>query len=104
MWGSPPPVRAAARAAIASRLAAIEGKHLVFVRYAPGNVYDDWVYNQADIDGARIVWAREMDRWETARTVEYFRRHGRTIWLTEPDVTPDKVEPYQVRWLAPAGE
>src|SRR5262249_7901535 len=50
------------REEIRSRVNALTGTHLVLVRYQPNHDYfAEWVYNDADIDRAKIVWAREMD-------------------------------------------
>lgn len=57
---SGPPRFAVERAAIARQLAARPGRHVVFVRYAPGHrVQEEWVYNGADLDASRILWARD---------------------------------------------
>jgi len=67
------------------KLAAIPGKLLVFVRYNPvRHVFqDEWVYNAADIDGARIVFARDLGTEENEKLRKYYA--DRSVWLLEPD-------------------
>jgi hypothetical protein len=49
------------RASIVSKLNQTPGDHLVIVRYSPEHTpHREWVYNSADIDHSRIVWAREV--------------------------------------------
>jgi hypothetical protein len=68
------------------------GKTLIIVRYARGhNPEDEWVYNEADIDRAKVVWAREMPAGNQA-LLDYFR--DRRILLLEPDSAPDRLVPY----------
>jgi hypothetical protein len=76
------------------QLAQIPGKLLVFVRYYPQHVFqDEWVYNAADIDGARVVWARDLGEAEDERLRSYYP--GRAVWLLEPDVRPPKLTAYE---------
>jgi hypothetical protein len=38
------------------------GKHLVFVRFGPTcDVHECWIYNSAQVEDARIVWARSIN-------------------------------------------
>lgn len=59
-------------------------RHLIFVRYGPDHkTVDEWVYNRANIDGAKVVWAREMDPASDRELMRYFA--DRKAWLLEPD-------------------
>jgi hypothetical protein len=83
----------ATRAKIEADLAQQPGKSLVIVRYSPAHQpLDEWVYNAADIDHSRVVWAREMDGAENLELMHYYK--DRTVWLVEPDTKPTKVSLY----------
>jgi hypothetical protein len=70
------------RARILSQLAESHGHHLVIVRYGPAHSLEqEWVDNAADIDGAKVVWAREMDEAQNRKLMEYFK--DRQVWLLE---------------------
>lgn len=83
----------AARAAMNRRLSEMPGKQLVLVRYAPGhNDQNEWVFNGANIDDQKVIWAREMTRDEDRPFLQYFG--GRRVWLLEPGQSPPKLVPY----------
>ena len=66
------------------KLAQMPGKLLVFVRYLPKHIFqDEWVYNAADIDGARVVFARDLGAEANQQLRDYFP--DRAVWLLEPD-------------------
>jgi hypothetical protein len=72
----------AQRSNVEAHLESMGGNHLVVVRYLPEHCYHwEWVYNQPDIDHARIVWAREMGGEQDRRLLSYF--HDRQRWLIE---------------------
>ena len=82
-----------ARAAMNRNLAALPGRQLVLVRYAPGhNAQEEWVFNAADIDGSQVVWARAMGPDRDRELLDYYR--DRTAWLLEPDRIPASLTPY----------
>jgi hypothetical protein len=81
------------RAAIAERLQHTTGKHLIVVRYTePHNIHDDWVYNGADIDAAKVLWARELGPEQNSQLFAYFK--DRQIWLAIPDIDNTYLEHY----------
>ena len=83
------------RAQIQARLEQLPGEQLAIVRYSHDhNPLDEWVYNLADIDGSKVVWAREMDTTNNLELMHYYQQ--RTVWLVEPDATPAAVVPYPI--------
>jgi hypothetical protein len=81
------------RIAINGQLAQVPGKTLVFVRYYRQHSFQEWVYNAAEIDGARVVWARDLGSAENEKLREYYR--DRTAWLLEPDFRPPRLTNYR---------
>jgi len=80
------------RIAINRQLDAAPGRQLVFVRYSPRHQFEEWVHNAADIDHARIVWARDLGPEENRKLLGYYP--DRTAWLLEPDARPPRLGPY----------
>src|SRR5438874_541916 len=69
------------------------GRHLVIVHYRPDHdVLREWVFNAADINGSKVVWARDMGAAQNKEVVAYFK--DRRVWSLEPDEKPPKLSPY----------
>ncbi len=82
-----------ARQQVLKGLEALPGKQLVIVRYSATHYpEEEWVYNRADIDSAKVVWARDVRERGNADLLEYFK--DRTVWLLEPDGDYAKLTPY----------
>jgi hypothetical protein len=78
---------------IEEELARLPGRQLVFVTYSPAhNFQNEWVFNDADVDSARTVWARDRGPAENRALQSYYS--SRRVWLLEPDERPPKLSPY----------
>ncbi len=98
-WESATELHRDQRAYLQSWLTARPGKHLVIVRYGSSHpVNQEWVYNGADIDGSKVVWAREMDSSSDASLLKYFS--DRDVWLLQADVYPQRL----IRYPGPPAE
>jgi hypothetical protein len=85
-----PPEWAEQRARIQSQLDRTPGKHLVIARYAGDHSpHEEWVWNEADIDGAKVVWARSMGTAEDRDLIEYF--DDRRPWSLYADREPPEL-------------
>jgi hypothetical protein len=82
------------RLRIAQQLASVPGQHLVLVDYSPDHdVHEEWVSNAADIDKAKIVWARDIPGLDLQPLLRYF--DSRKVWVVRPDEEPPVLEVYQ---------
>jgi hypothetical protein len=99
-WDSVNRTDPARRNFVTRELAKLPGKQLVFVRYWPQHIFkDEWVYNKADIDGAKVVWARDLGAQEDQKLQRYYP--DRSVWLLEPDASPPKLSAYVPEPAAP---
>ncbi len=87
------------RGRIRAELEGSSGRHLVIIHYRPhaepgkgGGPHQwdhEWVYNEADIDEAKIVWAWDMGPSENQELITYFKdRHNWLVDLDAPDSGP----------------
>lgn len=81
------------RAQMQATLESRPAKQLVIVRYTPDHYpLNEWVYNAADIDGSKVIWAREMDEANNRQLIDYYK--DREVWLVQPDAGPPQLSPY----------
>jgi hypothetical protein len=88
-WSFPGRVLAGLKSSPGSRdlaiawLQQIPGKHLVFVHYGPKhNWYDEWVFNDADLDSSKIVFARMCSPESDASLAAAMP--DRAVWIADP--------------------
>ncbi len=85
--------RSFGRAEVQEQLQRLPRKQLVIVSYTHlHEPLEEWVYNDADIDNSKVVWAREMGGVEDEKLVQYFT--DRQIWLLKVDNKPPRLTPY----------
>jgi hypothetical protein len=93
-WIEPPwPRGNLERAVLLRQLQQLPGRQLVIVSYGSHHDVDrEWVYNEADIDMAKVVWARDMGKDGDKELLQYFR--DRKVWLLEADSPSVRLVPY----------
>lgn len=77
------------RTAYEQMIQALPGRHLVIVYYKPDadpDTFHEWVYNAADIDSAKIVWAWDMGDDQNRELLDYFK--DRQVWRVRMDSSP----------------
>ena len=83
------------RAAIEAQIESTPEPALILVRYRPDhNALWEWVYNGADIDRQKVIWARDMGSDQNQELLRYYA--DRRVWLLEPDEIPLRLSPYVV--------
>jgi hypothetical protein len=59
----------------------------------------EWVWNEASIDNAKVVWAHDMGESQNQELLQYFaQRQARSI---DADGTDPKLTPYSTARAAP---
>lgn len=80
------------RSELLARLQAMPGEHLVIVRYGPVHTSSEWVYNGANIDSQKVVWARDMGEAGNRELVRYYG--GRHLWIVDADAANPQLLSY----------
>ncbi|MGQ0633934.1 MAG: hypothetical protein ACT4QC_04950 [Planctomycetaceae bacterium] len=89
------------REELLKRLMSTPGDHLAFVRYhAQYTVHDEWVYNGADLDGARVIFVHDLGNEKNLRLLTCYP--GRRVWHVFVSETAKTFSEYQ--WGPPASE
>ena len=83
------------RVAVMRNLESLPGLQLVVVRYRRDHDFtNEWVYNRADIDASKIVWARDMGSLDNKELLQYF--NNRRAWILDADDSPPRLADYVV--------
>ncbi len=86
IWESLYPARRL-RDDISARLSRVPGKHLLFVKYAPGHCFcEEWVFNKAELSEQRIIYARPYTLASDQALAQAFPDYD--VWVAEPDSRP----------------
>ena len=80
------------RAKMIDNLYAAGSRHLIFVHYGPEHPRgEEWIYNDADIPNAKIIWAHDMGPEANEELIRQYP--DRTLWRLDADVLPQKLIP-----------
>ena len=80
------------RARLQAQISRLPGQHLILVHYGSHDVPSkEWVYNRADIDNSKIVWARDMGPAANQELLRYFA--NRHVWYVN-HAGPSMILPY----------
>ncbi len=81
------------RALTLACLEAQPGRQLAIVRTPPSSrdPGPEWVYNSADMNSQRVLWADDLGEAENRTLMRHFS--GRTVWLIESDEDPVRIAP-----------
>jgi hypothetical protein len=96
------------RAAMLRSLRREPGRQLVIVHYNPNHKlpFNEWVYNRADLNSAKVIWADDMGPAQNRELIRYYK--NRRVWLVDADDQPPKLEPYSeaadAQTLTPSGK
>jgi hypothetical protein len=75
------------RARLERNLRDTGSQHLILVRYEKSHSpHMEWVFNDADLSQAPVLWARDMGADQNEALIQYYQ--GRTVWLLHPDGGP----------------
>ena len=81
------------RASVEQELESLSGKQLAFVQYKTTHwPMDQWVYNSADMNQQKVIWANDMGPNQNEQLMAHFR--DRKAWLIQVDDSPVEVTPY----------
>jgi hypothetical protein len=86
------------RAALVNRLSTLGPRQLVIVRYpAPDwNFLEEWVYNGADINREKVIFAHDLGAEDNRSLLNYY--HDCNAWLLtfDPSSQEARIQPYPV--------
>jgi hypothetical protein len=58
---------------------------LVRAKTDPYNFFQ-WIYNDAEIDQSKVVWARDLGPARNEELMRYYK--NRRVWVVDPNVEP----------------
>jgi hypothetical protein len=85
------------RVALIARLSQLQQKQLLIVRYPEPdwNVDEEWVYNSADIDGQRVVFAHDLGEEQDRALLDYYPDRAALLLTFNPESGQEQIEPYR---------